>query len=171
MSQAMRRYDREVTDFDEIVAILRQCPVIRLGLLDEQGVYIVPMNYGLRAENNHLTLYFHGAGSGRKIAALKNHPEICFEADHNLKIDEGEIWCSTTTEYESVIGYGVASLITEPAEKKMAMDEVLKFYDFEGDFKYNESIFRVVNVYKIEVSELRGKRNPIMKHGHHTSSV
>ena len=42
----MRRKDREITDFEQMRAILDACDCARLGLVDEQGAYIVPMNFG-----------------------------------------------------------------------------------------------------------------------------
>ena len=38
----MRRKDREVTDKKEIQRILETCKVCRIGLPEEDGVYIVP---------------------------------------------------------------------------------------------------------------------------------
>lgn len=43
----MRRKDREITDFDEIVAIMRKCDVCRIAVNDGDTPYIVPMNFGL----------------------------------------------------------------------------------------------------------------------------
>ena len=37
----MRRKDREVTDFDEIVKIIDECEVLRLGLVDGDYPYIM----------------------------------------------------------------------------------------------------------------------------------
>lgn len=47
----MRRSDREITNFDDMVAILEHSDVCRLGMVDEDGMaYIVPLNYGFRIE-------------------------------------------------------------------------------------------------------------------------
>ena len=45
----MRRNDREITDSREILSIVNECKVIRLAMLDEQGLpYIIPLNFGYR---------------------------------------------------------------------------------------------------------------------------
>lgn len=67
----MRRKDREVTCEADKLAILDECKVCRVALQDEQGLYIVPMNFGYQYESDRLTLYFHSAKSGRKITALQ----------------------------------------------------------------------------------------------------
>ena len=65
-SFVMRRKDREISDYSEIIRIIESCSVCRLGLMDENEAYIVPMNFGYIVENKDLTLYFHSAKEGRK---------------------------------------------------------------------------------------------------------
>lgn len=42
----MRRKDREITDFDEMIKIIEKCDTCRLALNDEEYPYIVPLNFG-----------------------------------------------------------------------------------------------------------------------------
>ena len=42
----MRRAKREVTDADALRAIVDACRTVRLGLVDAEGMFIVPMNFG-----------------------------------------------------------------------------------------------------------------------------
>lgn len=42
----MRRSDREITDFNEIVDVLRRADTIRLGLHDDPYPYVVPLSFG-----------------------------------------------------------------------------------------------------------------------------
>jgi len=42
----MRRKDREITDFNEIVQLISSMKVLRLGLIDDDFPYIVPLNFG-----------------------------------------------------------------------------------------------------------------------------
>ena len=68
----MRRTDRQVADEAGIRAILDRCQICRLALWDEEGPYIVPMSYGYRWDEGGLKLYFHCAGEGRKLDALRH---------------------------------------------------------------------------------------------------
>lgn len=43
----MRRKDREITDFNEIMKIIDKCDTCRLALIDEEYPYIVPLNFGV----------------------------------------------------------------------------------------------------------------------------
>ena len=64
----MRRSDREVTEFTDIVSIIEKCDVCRLALNDENYPYILPLNFGMNiTEENVLELYFHGATEGTKL--------------------------------------------------------------------------------------------------------
>ena len=42
----MRLSKREITDMAVIREILEECDVVRLGLKDDEGMFIVPVNYG-----------------------------------------------------------------------------------------------------------------------------
>ena len=46
----MRRADREIREFDRMLAVADACDCCRLGLLDDAGAYIVPLNFGYEAE-------------------------------------------------------------------------------------------------------------------------
>lgn len=61
----MRRKDREITDFDEMVSVMRRCDVCRLAFQDGDVPYIVPLNFGMKVKEDSVTLYFHGALEGK----------------------------------------------------------------------------------------------------------
>ena len=61
----MRRKDREITDKQDILEVMRKCDVCRIALHDGDYPYIVPLNFGLQVENDMPVLYFHGALEGK----------------------------------------------------------------------------------------------------------
>lgn len=69
----MRRKDREVKDFDEIISILDKCKVLHLAMISEGKPYSVPVNFGyiVRKEDGtkKLSVYIHGAGEYSKSRA------------------------------------------------------------------------------------------------------
>lgn len=156
----MRRKDREITDFDAIVAILQKCPIVRLGLVDENGEpYVVPLDFGCETAAGKLTLYFHSAAQGRKIDIIKANGKGCFEADNFIATVKGETPCSWTTEYESVIGFGRLSFIEDAAGQKRAMDAIMHHHGFEGEPTYPPNIFSRMALYKMDVERMSGKSN------------
>ena len=52
----MRRSDREVKDFDGIIRIMEKCDVCRIALNNNGYPYILPLNFGMKVDNNILKL-------------------------------------------------------------------------------------------------------------------
>lgn len=152
----MRRSDREITDFDELVAVMRRCDVCRLAFQDGDIPYIVPLNFGLHVQDKEITLFFHGALEGKKYEVMKRHPRAAFEMDctHGLVLDEDKHSC--TMEYESVIGSGTVSLLNED-EKYDALLCLMRQYHSE-DFPFSREMIAVTNVFCLHVETMTGKR-------------
>ena len=62
---------------EQIEAIIHKATVCRLGMLDGDTPYIVPLCFGYRDN----TLYFHGSMQSRKVELIQKHPRVCFEFD------------------------------------------------------------------------------------------
>ena len=82
----MRRKDREITDKSSIEDFISKHQIIRIGLIDNGEVYIVPVNYGYTCSNGAYTFYFHGAKAGRKYELAKSNPSVGFEIDGEYKL-------------------------------------------------------------------------------------
>ena len=72
----MRRSDREITDFQELITVMRGCDVCRLALHDEPYPYILPLNFGLEVDGENVRLYFHGASTGTKYDLIAKNPLV-----------------------------------------------------------------------------------------------
>lgn len=108
----MRRHDREITDSREILSIVNDCKVIRLAMLDEQGLpYIIPLNFGYRFADGVFTFYCHSAREGRKLELLRRDPRVSFEMDCRGELQSADHACGYGYYYASVIGSGTAELI------------------------------------------------------------
>ena len=85
----MRRSDREITDIQEILAVMKRCDVCRLALHDVEYPYILPVNFGMQIEDGQVILYFHGAREGRKYDLIARDNRASFEMDcsHKLVLD------------------------------------------------------------------------------------
>ena len=106
----MRKAEREITDFHDIVELLSRCDTIRLGISDARAPYIVPVSFGYEVLGGKIAVYFHGAKAGRKAELLRSFPRVCVEADlcHGFP-ENGK--GGYTCDYESVIGYGFVELL------------------------------------------------------------
>ena len=151
----MRRTDREVTDFSEILDILRRTDTIRLGLHGDPYPYIVPLSFGFEAEDGKLALYFHGAKEGFKHGLIARDPHVCVEADIFHRYAETPQ--GITTAYESVIGFGTISLVTGDEAAKGA-DLLCAHCGYAG-LDYGRTALESVAIYKITLESVTGKRN------------
>lgn len=154
---SMLRKDREVTDINEILAIIDKCKVIRLGFCDEGQVYIVPMNFGYSYEDGELTFYFHGALKGRKYEIMQKNNHVGFEMECDVVPYGGELPCQYGMEFSSVIGTGIASMIEDPQEKIAAMKKLMKTQTGK-EFDFTERLVSVINVFQVKATEFSCKR-------------
>ena len=152
----MRRKDREITDFDEIVAIMRKCDVCRLALNDGDFPYIVPLNFGLEVRGDRVFLYFHAAKEGKKLDLIARDNRATFEmdCDHNFILYEERMSC--TMGYASVIGHGTIELL--PEEEKYAALKILMGQYHAEDFQFNTDMMNVTTVMRMTVLDMVGKR-------------
>ncbi|MCI8662025.1 MAG: pyridoxamine 5'-phosphate oxidase family protein [Hungatella sp.] len=152
----MRRKDREITDFHEIIEIIRKCDVCRLALNDEGYPYIVPLNFGLDVRGDQVYFYFHAAVKGKKLDLIAKDNRAAFEMDcgHNLLLFEEEMNC--TMAYESVMGHGTIEHVPDE-EKFQALKILMRQYHAE-DFKFNTNMMKATTVLKMTVLDMTGKR-------------
>lgn len=154
----MRRKDREVSDFNEMVEIMRKCDVCRIALNDREAdiPYIVPLNFGMDVKDGQVFLYFHSAMEGKKIDLIAKDSRAAFEMDcgHQFILYEDRMSC--TMGYESVTGYGTIEAV--PDEEKFAALKILMRHYHEEDFKFNTDMMKVTTVLKMTVTDMIGKR-------------
>lgn len=149
----MRRSDREVTQWESIEQIIKQCQVCRLGLNDNGQVYIVPLNFGYCYEEGRLVLYFHSSKEGRKQGILKANADVGFEMDCGHKLMEGKLACQYSYYYASVIGTGKAEVVTDKAEKRNALGHIMKQMTGKtfDEFETNPKLEEMVSIIKVTV--------------------
>lgn len=155
----MRRTDREITDFEKMVDIVRDCDVCRLAINTCGAPYILPLNFGMSVEDGVLTLYFHGALEGTKYELIEKDPHVSFEMDcsHELYIDERDGMC--TMLYRSVIGEGTIELLPEK-ERYEPLKLILAHYGRE-DLPVPEPMISQTMVMKLTVDSMTGKQRKI----------
>ena len=152
----MRRKDREVTDIQELLSIVEECRICHVGLLDDKGVYIVPLNYGFEYVNKQLILYFHSAQVGRKIDAIIKNPNVCVEMDCDHRLIEGEKACDFSFGFKSIIGNGVATILSNYDEKLKGLSLLMK-HETQKEYAFDENMVNHVSVIKVIVNEFSGK--------------
>lgn len=159
----MRRKDREITDFNQIVKMISHCEVLRLGLADGEFPYIVPVNFSYEADaaNGNICFYIHGAMAGRKYELLKKNPKCSFEMDNLLKIDYLYDCHDITTRYECVMGTAEAEEIADYNKEKIMQEKVLSRWEEAKTFPWNRDSLARCAMFKLVVKSISGKMNPL----------
>jgi nitroimidazol reductase NimA-like FMN-containing flavoprotein (pyridoxamine 5'-phosphate oxidase superfamily) len=154
---AMRRKDREISNMEDIIAIIKKCDVCQLAIFDQEYPYIVPLNFGYSYDGTDMELYFHGANAGKKMELISRNNKAGFEMDCSHTLITGDEACDYTMEYESVCGNGIIELL-EGEDKIKGLTFLMKQYSPEETFQFNEKHVNAVAVYKLKVNSITGKR-------------
>ncbi|TWJ32625.1 pyridoxamine 5'-phosphate oxidase family protein [Geobacter argillaceus] len=148
----MRRKDRHISDRDAIDDIIGRCRVCRLGLCDDGQPYVVPLSFGYDGQ----CLYVHAAAEGRKIDILRRNNRVCFEFDILEEVISADQACNWGMRYESVIGSGVAEIMTDSDAKRAALDRIMQQYSSDR-WTFDEQALAGTLVVCIRIEEVSGK--------------
>jgi hypothetical protein len=143
----------KVTDIDEIEGVIKKALICRLGLVDNDEPYVVPVCFGY--ERN--TLYFHGKLKGRKVELIKKNNKICFEIDADVELEKGEDPCDWAMKGKSVVGVGRASILEDDEEKSHALRLIMGHYS-EGDFSFPKPALDSVLVARVDIRSITAKK-------------
>lgn len=146
----MRREDHRMPP-EECEALLHRAQVLRLGLVDAEGPYVVPVNFGYEDGR----IYVHGALEGRRIAAASGGTRVCFETDE-CEVVPGKTPCGYSARFRSVIGYGTARLQEGDQAKRRGLDVMMRHYSGTGD-GVSDAKLAMTSVIEIEIESMDGK--------------
>ena len=152
MFREMRRKDKMKT-YEEAVQILGECTNGVLSVTGDGGYpYGVPVSYIYHDGK----IYFHCAGEGHKLDAIKADSRVSFTVVGADEIAPEKF----TTMYKSVIAFGRASIIDTDEEKMAALNLIREKYS--GNFPkegaaYIEKFWDKTTVVVIEIEHMTGK--------------
>ena len=158
--QGMTKRELQITDPQQIISILDQAKVVRVGLAVNNEPYVVPMNYGYVMEEGKLTLYLHSAVRGKKLDMLCTNPKVFIEMDCDWKPFEGRLPCQYGLSYSSLMGRGTAQIVEDVEEKKKAMSILMKTQTGK-DFSFEDRLVSIVTVIRVDVAEYTAKHRPL----------
>ncbi len=159
MQEGVTRREQAVTDMAEIIRILGTAQVIHVAMVDHGEPYVVPMNYGYTMQDDTLTIYLHGANSGKKIDILRENPKVFFELVCDAESFDGQIACQYGMAYASVMGKGIATLVEDVEEKKYGLSVLMKTQTGK-DFTFTDRMVGIVQIIRIDVASYTAKHRP-----------
>lgn len=152
----MRRKDREVTDREEIRAILEHARVLHLGLNDDGAPYVVPMHYGFELDGERLTFYMHGANEGHKLDLLRRDGRAFVEIDTDEELIPGASACKWGACFASIMASGKVSVVGDTEEKCRALALLMKTQTGR-DFVFGPQEAAAVTVLRFDAGEFTAK--------------
>ena len=108
----------------------------------------------------------YGAMEGTKYDLLAKNDQVGFEMEctSGLVLDEASHSC--TMNYESVMGWGTVSEVTDLDGKLHALDCIMRQYHSE-DFYYDPAVAERTRILCLKIQERTGKRRAKILGGNH----
>jgi uncharacterized protein len=152
----MTKKDKEITDKNEIVRILKNEKFAVIAMCSENEPYIVTLSYGFSETDN--CLYFHSALKGLKIDFINKNTNVCATVIE----DKGYQKDNCEHHYSSVVMWGKMSVITNLDEQKHAMDILLNHLEenpepIKARNLKNDEMFSRFALLKLEITDITGK--------------
>lgn len=162
----MRKVSREMPT-EWAYEIMDKAPYITVAMTDEDGTpYAVPLSL---ARVDAKTFYFHGALEGKKLDVLSKNPKVWLSAVTTCKPTVGPKDGSFTLEFKSAMAHGIAEIVTDEAEKIIAMRAICERFLPKHMDAFDASIARSLArtaVVRITLTEPpTGKRKQYDSHG------
>jgi nitroimidazol reductase NimA-like FMN-containing flavoprotein (pyridoxamine 5'-phosphate oxidase superfamily) len=155
MSLHVRRKDREITDINLFIKILKSAKYMTIALCRNNEPYLVSLSYGYDEPKN--CLYFHSANEGKKLIFLRSNNNVWGQALLDYGYQEGEC----THLYASVNFSGKAKLITNLEEKRHAIECMTRQLDPNPNDllkKLNIEKLKTTTIGRIDIEQITGKK-------------
>ena len=156
----MRRSDREIREIAELTGILDRSGFATLAFTDGGAPALVPLSFGYRVDAaGRFVFYFHAAQEGRKIDCLKADPRAALSAVGENRIVLAEPACRSTCLYESVMAEGRIAFVTDPDEKRLALDLLMLHCGGKGGNEYPAAMLDRTAILRFDAETVTGKSN------------
>ena len=154
---AMRRRDKLIADRARQLEIVDQAQVLRLGLVDGDRPYVVPMNFGREGDD----IWLHSAADGLKLACLRRNPRVCVEIDHFDGLCAGDDACRDwSSRYSSIVAFGTAEIVQDPQLKVHGLEVIMRKYSGRSDWRFDPRQLAATAVVRVRIESITGKRSP-----------
>lgn len=153
----VRRTDRELTDSDALMSVLRRGKFATFAVVHDGEPYLFTLSYGLDETGN--ALYSHVATSGRKLDAIAADPRVCA----TVIVDGGYEQGACKHNYESVVLEGRMFLVTDPEEQRRGMRVLIDHLEKDPDPVWErnrldgDKVFERLAIVRLDIENITGK--------------
>jgi uncharacterized protein len=153
MSFHVRRKDREITNLEEMRQVLKATKYVTVALCMNNEPYLVSLSHGYDQTKN--CIYFHCAPEGKKLIYAKANPNVWGQAVLDFGVTEACDYAYTSVHFQ-----GKLTLITDAAEKKHAMQILVRQVSLNPEAKLAQikpEKLSSITMGKIDITYLSGK--------------
>ncbi|ABE52060.1 MULTISPECIES: pyridoxamine 5'-phosphate oxidase family protein [Methanococcoides] len=144
---------KKIRDNKALEDILLDAQYLRLGLCSNEKPYIVPISFGYKDN----TIYLHSSRKGTKINLIKQNKNVCFEVDTFYETLPSDEPCSYYMKYQSVVGYGTATILEDEKEIKEGLKIIIDRYH-NKEYSIDDLDVKGVAVIRIDIDDLHGRQ-------------
>lgn len=151
----MRRKEKEIADPAALEAVIAAAAVCRVAMCDGDRPYVVPMCFGY-ADG---VFYLHCAREGRKLEILRENANVCLEVEEGVSVTPGKTACDWGMSFRSVMAFGRAETVDDPAERRRGLDLITARYAPAVRTEYPEGMLARTVVLRVKADRMTGKRS------------
>lgn len=142
--------------------VMAHCDIARLGVQDDESVYVVPVHFGYELdEQQHFHLYFHGNAAGQRARLMQANPHIGVEMESDYQLLPAVRDCLFSASFHSVIGKGTVKELTAAEDKVHALTVMMHHYVARMPHPLTEDMVKQVHVWRVDLDEVACKvKNP-----------
>lgn len=161
----MRKKAREMNS-QWALEVMHKAPFVTVSFIDESGKpYGLPLSI---ASDDDKHWYFHCALEGKKLDAIKAHPEVCLSAVGRCTPTVGPKDGNFTLQYKSAVAFGHAELVSCDEEKIHGLRLISERFLPQHMDAFDDAIARSLShtvVVRITIDSISGKRKQYDKQG------
>jgi nitroimidazol reductase NimA-like FMN-containing flavoprotein (pyridoxamine 5'-phosphate oxidase superfamily) len=145
-----------------IRAYLKEAQVGHIATSAHDQPFITPSTFWFDEE--HHQVVFHSNIAGRIRSNIEHNPKVCLEASQLGRLLPSNVALEFSLQYRSVMVYGTARLVTDPAEAKQLLYGLIHKYfpHMTAGREYREITdkeLRATSVYALYIESWSGKEN------------
>jgi nitroimidazol reductase NimA-like FMN-containing flavoprotein (pyridoxamine 5'-phosphate oxidase superfamily) len=153
----MRKKDQEITDEEEMRAILREAHYVTMAMCMDDEPYLVTISHGYDADRN--AIYFHCAKKGKKVDILTKNPVVWGEA----VLDKGYDGPDCKQDYATTQFRGKVTFPDDDGEKRHGLTVLLEQFGADVDKFFakddTDAAVRKVGIGRVDIEYMSAKRS------------
>lgn len=155
--RGIRRKEKEISDKNEMLAILNEAKYVVLAICKDNEPYLVTLSHGYDRERN--CIYFHCAKQGKKVDIMKEQNKVWGQA----LLDKGYVHGSCDHLYATTQFMGRVTFVENIDEKKHALEVMINALDDDPQKVLEKQLpvesIKGVQIGRIDIDYMSGKKS------------